>query len=277
MDVSTHYNKHRPRQSETSKEMLGIRNFHNFVKAKLLASACSTTVPHARMLDLCCGNGGDITKLKHNDINEYIGMDIANQAVERALQKLSEHPEVKGDVLTFNAFSVTAGNMLQNMKPFDIVSCQFAIHYAFSDERTARTFIQNVAFSLRVGGSFIITVPDFYHLAKSKKLLGKKFGDEIYSVKFASHEEIQDFGTAYEFSFKGAVENLTEFVVNPGVLISLCKEVGMQLVESKNFSEYATHKGESLWTRMGVTYNEVSRIYRTYHFKMEQFDSDDWF
>ena len=122
-----------------------------------------------------------------------------------------------------------------------------------------------------------MTVPDYDHLRKSKKLLGKKFGDEIYSVSFASSDDLRDFGSAYEFSFKGAVENLTEYVVKPEVLISLCKEVGMQLVESKNFSEYAVHNADPLWVRMGVTYNEVSRIYRTYHFQMEQFNSDDWF
>ena len=276
MDVSAHYNKHRKR-NETSKEMIGIRNFHNFVKARLISDACSTTVPHARYLDLCCGNGGDISKLRHNDIKEYIGMDIANQAIERASQKLSDQSEIKGDVIAFNAFSVMAGHMLEKMRSFDIVSCQFAIHYAFSDERTARTFIQNIALSLRVGGSFILTVPDYDHLSKSKKLLGKKFGDEIYSVSFASSDDLKDFGSAYEFSFKGAVENLTEYVVKPEVLISLCKEVGMQLVESKNFSEYAVHNTDPLWVRMGVTYNEVSRIYRTYHFQMEQFNSDDWF
>lgn len=267
MDVSAHYNKHRKR-NETSKEIIGIRNFHNFVKARLISEACSATVPHARYLDLCCGNGGDITKLRHNDIKEYIGMDIASQAIKRASQKLFNQSQIKGDLISCNAFSAMAGHMLEQMRSFDIVSCQFAIHYAFLDEGTARTFIQNIASSLRVGGSFILTVPDYEHLSKSKKLFGEKFGDEIYSVKFASSDDLKDFGSAYEFSFKGSVENLTEYVVKPEVLISLCKQVGMQLVDSKNFSEYVVHKGDSLWNLMGVAYNEVSRIYRTYHFKM---------
>ena len=81
----------------------------------------------------------DITKLRHNDIKEYIGMDIANQAIERASQKLSDQSEIKGDVIAFNAFSAIAGHMLEKMRSFDIVSCQFAIHHAFSDERTARS------------------------------------------------------------------------------------------------------------------------------------------
>lgn len=274
MDVSTHYNKHRPRR-DTSSEMIGIRNFHNFVKSMLISEACNETEPHSRYLDMCCGNGGDVSKMIHNNITEYFGMDIANHAVERALQRIKEQPSVTGDAISFNAFSSTAGHMLENMRKFDIVSCQFAIHYAFIDERTARTFIQNVSFALRVGGSFIITVPDAEFLEKSRKLLGKKFGDHNYNVKFESLEDFSDFGTGYEFTFKGAVENLKEYIVKPEVLINLCKDCGMSLVSSKKFSEYNEYKNSSLWIRMGAEYNTVSRIYRTYHFKMDEYFSDE--
>lgn len=275
MEVSRHYNKHRPRV-EASEEMIGIRNFHNFVKAHLISEACAGPGPHARFLDMCCGNGGDVSKLRHNGVTEYFGMDIADAAVERAERRLAEQTHVSGDVIVFNAFSATAGHMLERMKRFDVASCQFAIHYAFSDERTARTFIQNVASALRVGGSFVVTVPDYDFLSRSRKLLGKQFGDQYYSVKFESASaEIQDFGAAYEFSFKGAVERLKEYVVKPDVLTRLCGDCGMRLVASRNFSEYRHHSGTPLWTRMGARYNDVSRVYRTYHFEMEEHRADD--
>lgn len=270
MDISQHYNKHRPRH-DTSSEMVGIRNFHNFVKAMMISKACEDTEPHERYLDMCCGNGGDISKLVHNSITQYFGMDIASVAVQRALQRLAQQSCVKGDVICFNAFSCTAGSMLENMKKFDIVSCQFALHYAFSDERTARTFIQNVAFALRVGGSFILSVPDCDFLSKSKDLLGKQFGDQYYSVKFETSDAFEDFGSAYQFTFKDAVDNLKEYVVKPEVLIRLCNDCGMALVESKNFSEYRDYADTPLWNQMRAKYNDVSRMYKTYHFKMEPF------
>ena len=274
MDVSKHYNKHRPR-NETSVEMIGIRNFHNFVKSMLIAEASKGTEPHDRYLDMCCGNGGDISKLIHNNIKQYFGMDIANHAVERALQRIKDQSFVTGDAISFNAFSSTAGHMLENMRKFDIVSCQFAIHYAFSDERTARIFIQNVAYALRVGGSFIITVPDAEFLQKSRKLLGKKFGDQHYSVKFDSLDDDTDFGFGYDFTFKGAVEQLKEYVVKHDVLVNLCKDCGMYLESSKNFSEYVEYEDSALWNQMGATYHEVSRLYKTYHFKMDEYLSDE--
>jgi mRNA (guanine-N7-)-methyltransferase len=275
MDVSVHYNEHRTRK-QVPDDLIGIRNFHNFVKSILISEACKITLPHSRYLDMCCGNGGDISKLVHNNIDEYFGMDIANVAVERALQKKSEQSYVKGDIIHFNAFSSTAGNMLENMKQFDIVSCQFAIHYAFSDERTARTFIQNVAFALRVDGSFIITVPDCEFLRKSKKVLGKRFGNQYYSVNFKSLDDFEDFGSAYDFTFKGSVDNLTEYIVKPEVLIKLCQDCGMELVETKNFLEYKEHENSPLWNRMNAKYNEVSQIYRTYHFKMNEYVSKNF-
>jgi len=42
----------------------------------------------------------------------------------------------------------------------DSVSCQMAMHHAFSSRRSARTFVANVARIIRPGGTFICIVPD---------------------------------------------------------------------------------------------------------------------
>ena len=44
--------------------------------------------------------------------------------------------------------------------PFDVVSLQFCMHYAFESEAKARTMLRNVTAWLRPGGVFIGTVPD---------------------------------------------------------------------------------------------------------------------
>ena len=203
MSVASHYNTQRSRKNDF---MLPVRNFHNFVKARLIASVCTDDT--FRFLDLCCGNGGDIGKLRFHCIKEYFGIDIANEAVNRAVQRLQES-HVTGDAICLNAFSITCGNMLDNMRAFDIVSCQFALHYAFCDERTARTCIQNVSMAMLKGGHFIGTIPDSEYLLNARKQLGKRFGDRYHQVKFANKEYTQPFGDAYEFTFTGAVEALT--------------------------------------------------------------------
>ena len=43
---------------------------------------------------------------------------------------------------------------------FDFVNCQFAIHYSFSSEATARMLLRNAASRLVTGGRFVGTVPN---------------------------------------------------------------------------------------------------------------------
>lgn len=44
--------------------------------------------------------------------------------------------------------------------PFDVVSMQFCMHYAFEDERKARCMLRNVSGWLREGGVVVGTVPN---------------------------------------------------------------------------------------------------------------------
>lgn len=44
--------------------------------------------------------------------------------------------------------------------PFDVVSLQFCMHYAFESEAKTRVMLENVSTWLRKGGVFIGTVPN---------------------------------------------------------------------------------------------------------------------
>lgn len=46
------------------------------------------------------------------------------------------------------------------VQPFDVVSMQFCMHYAFETERKARCMLENVSRYLRPGGIFIGTIPN---------------------------------------------------------------------------------------------------------------------
>ena len=218
-----------------------------------------------RFLDLCCGNGGDIGKVAHQNVTHYFGIDIASDAVKRACERLNASP-LEGDVIEFNAFTSTCGNMLFHMKKFDVVSCQFAIHYAFGSETTARLFIQNVAFALRNGGRFIGTLPDEQHLRVARQHLGKRFGDQFHSIRFNdTTSTFEDFGSSYQFSFKGAVNDLEEFIVKPSVLERLCADCGMKssngnVTTSQKKNHHKTHSG-TVWaapSNQSVTYTPHS-------------------
>ena len=42
---------------------------------------------------------------------------------------------------------------------YDVVSCQFSLHYAFEKEESIRNLLANVAAMLKPGGAFIGTMP----------------------------------------------------------------------------------------------------------------------
>jgi mRNA (guanine-N7-)-methyltransferase len=278
--ITKHYNAHRPRQSD---QMLPIRIYHNFVKSVLIHRAYDhlsaperDARPSYRVLDLCSGNGGDIGKHKHQNISYYLGIDVAGEACRRATDRLSESG-LNGDVLSLNAFTVTCGAMLENMRPFDLCSCQFALHYCLSDERTARTAIQNVSLALKPGGVFIGTIPDGEHLDNARKLLGTRFGDKYHTVKFTSDSPASPassasspvtFGDAYLFSLRGAVDDLEEYVIRKDTLVPLCSECDLELLSWTPFTKYGRHDDPALWQTMGVTEAgaKMTRFYTSFMF-----------
>ena len=266
-DIARHYDKSRPRKRD---EMLPIRIYHNYVKSVLIGRAFeSISVPRggARVLDLCSGNGGDIGKFKHHGVSYYLGIDLASEAVRRASDRLHESG-LNGDNLALNAFSVTCGSMLENMQDFDVCNCQFALHYAFETERTARTCIQNVSLALRPGGVFIGTIPDVQYLTDARSKLGCRFGDKYHSVKFSSSTHTI-FGDAYEFSLRGAVDGLVEYVVSKETLVKLCAECDLELVDWKPFTRYRIEDNSELWYAMGVCANgcKLAHVYTSFMFK----------
>lgn len=47
---------------------------------------------------------------------------------------------------------------------FDLVSCQFALHYSFETLQQAECMMKNISECLKPGGYFIGTIPDAYDL-----------------------------------------------------------------------------------------------------------------
>lgn len=133
------------------------------------------------------------------------------------------------------------------MFPFDVVSMQFCMHYAFESEHKVRTLLENVTRYLRPGGVFVGTIPDAKNLlcvcALALPRLGSApmrfaadlvslgsahsdhldnnteaedplaFGNAVYSVKFDAREWPSPYGHRYTFFLQDAVEEVPEYVV----------------------------------------------------------------
>lgn len=124
------------------------------------------------------------------------------------------------------------------MRSYDAVSCQFAFHYSFSSEASARNAISNVASVLSRGGYFFGIIPDAQEIRK--RLLnpddckdGMTFGNQFYKLKMdlpVTTKHPSPFGIRYEFTLKDAVDTCPEYIVPSSVLRRICEEFGLEHV-----------------------------------------------
>jgi mRNA (guanine-N7-)-methyltransferase len=88
-DVATHYNA-RPelgRDGRQKSDVFQLKALNNWIKSVLIAEATYETRAQ-RVLDLCCGKGGDLVKwTKVPSLKNLVGVDIADVSVKQATER----------------------------------------------------------------------------------------------------------------------------------------------------------------------------------------------
>jgi len=94
-----------------------------------------------------------------------LSTDVASVSIDQARQRYEGFRGSRFDA-TFAAcdcYGVSISTILDPDKlstPFDVVSMQFCMHYAFETEERARCMLDNVSRWLRSGGVFVGTIPN---------------------------------------------------------------------------------------------------------------------
>ena len=143
-------------------------------------------IARGKVLDMGCGKGGDLNKWAKAHIREYVGLgkpsgywhrllkmtrethhltDVASISVEQARQRYEgfRGPRFDATFAACDCYGVSISTALDPAKlstPFDVVSMQFCMHYAFETEERARCMLDNVSRWLRPGGVFVGTIPN---------------------------------------------------------------------------------------------------------------------
>ena len=177
---------------------IALREFHNYIKDKLIRSITSLGNKNISILDTSIGRGGDLNKYlrSENKIDFLLGLDISGDINKCAKRYYLKNEKTKALFLQYDTSKSIKGGegcvgdyiernkslidilydrqraLPKELRPlvpkykglckkgFDIISSQFSIHYYFKDELTLRTYIQNISENIKKGGYFIGTCYD---------------------------------------------------------------------------------------------------------------------
>lgn len=218
-----------------------------------------------RVLDICCGKGGDLLKWQKGNITHLICTDIAQLSIEQCearYNKITQNdpPNRKSFKAEFFTADATRDRLRHHYKDpsiaLNLVSCQFAFHYCFESPRQANMMMKNVSECLRVGGYFIGTIPDAFDIMKRQQRTNSDtFGNDIYHIKFLSDpKDLPIFGAKYNFHLNGVVD-CPEFLVYFPAFVKLAEKYNLKLVESERFEAYFDKKirrGRGLLDKMNA-------------------------
>ncbi len=260
--IARHQKKKRAQSS-----IINLRIFHNWVKKTLLSETTQTLrQKHKRseiaLLDLAVGRGGDLYKWWTLNIDPVVGFDISAESIngdhgaKDRYRKLVDKLEGQGKSVPTYEFHVMDLSERENIpkidkiidnRKFDIVSCQFAIHYFFKTEETLDTFLTIVNRYITKDGFFIGTTMDgneVYKMFTEGNIIKKK----LYSLenKMDLDDTLTSYGNMYLASL-GEKEGETHYFVNQASeeymvdtkeLQKVCKKHGLKFVGYMSFSKW---------------------------------------
>ncbi|VDD75843.1 unnamed protein product [Mesocestoides corti] len=219
-----------------------LRNLNNWVKSTVIADFLDKlhdkkTGQHIRVLDVCCGKGGDQLKWLKGRVDHVTFVDISSASIDICKQRYTSLVNRNGHGQVFSAEFIVhdCTKTLQLKMKYDLVSCQFALHYGFESIGQARIMLHNVSSALKEGGYFIVTLPNAYEIVSrlSRSKNKRSFGNSIYTITFDEPFEPDQpmplFGARYHFQLEGVVD-CPEYLVYPPLLRAMAEEVGLHCV-----------------------------------------------
>ena len=257
--VASHYNelKEAGRKERFKSRIFYMRNFNNWIKSQLISEYLKRITEGQRMgdpmrvLDMCCGKGGDLLKWEKAMITYLICTDIAEVSVEQCKKRYEDicrRAEKTKFAHKFDAEFFACDSTLVRLRErfkdpslkLNLVSCQFAFHYSFESLTQAECMVRNAAECLQPGGFFIATMPDAYEIMKRLRASkdGRSFGNDVYNIEFVCDTNPPPlFGAKYQFHLEGVVD-CPEFLVHFPTLVKLCRKYGLKLERKTTFADY---------------------------------------
>ena len=243
------------------------------------------------MLDLACGRGGDVSKWAALGARRYTGVDIAEEALRVARQRYA-HLRLDQRYLCRDMIAFRSPHL------HDMISIQFAMHYAGATQARLRALWTALAAQLAPGedSRIVCTFPDAHALARAALTAARRQGRENDSdeddlvvdrnplvrlrfpaatrralLRLARAEQGPPtmstpelpWGLAVHWALGALVDDaVPEYILWPEHVAAAARAAGLRVVETDNFHAFAYRHGVP---QDGLSENEwaVSRLYRT--------------
>jgi mRNA (guanine-N7-)-methyltransferase len=182
------------KEDRNSSPVSNLRAHHNWLKAGLIQAFVR---PGDRVLDVCCGSGGDVRKCRLAGAKRWDGFDVCDARVEEARRRcrseedrsrapsiasLERTPTASGEFRATarraRAEDVIDGKWRTDY--YDCVVCFFALHY-FWDERDGRNLVRGLRRLLyREAGTVMVILPCSKEVESRFARSPSGFGNAVY-------------------------------------------------------------------------------------------------
>ena len=269
-----------------------LRSFHNtIVKRMLLVNITNLyksihPKEKVNLLDIAVGRGGDMFKWNEAGISNVFGFDKSDtsihsinpfdQGAKERYQKTKDQLRVNIEYTTGDAINPSVElirsigvflqkhNLINKKQPtltgFQIISCQFAMHYFFQSELALRNVLGQFSQLLKKGGYFIGTCVNgerITDLLKDKTT----FKNSLLEVTkhFKAKVPTKPFGNEYTFSMNDSFDQgnyfntmgeSVEYLVNIPALKRIAHEYNLEPVYTNIYEQYEREPGQFLYTSM---------------------------
>lgn len=236
-----------------------MRVFHNKIKNRIIQRAVCGKNGRS-LLDIGVGRGGDMFKWDANGVQHVYGYDPNPAYIQEAKCRYNNSDLSSGRDYVFSTKPCDTNDR------FDIVSCQFAIHYMFESDRALTEHLRYVADKLKPNGYYVGT---FMNGDLVRRLVGRTghFVNQAIRLSvgdnpgFATPLDVHLAGTLYF----GERSVSSEYLVLPALLEQKCGEQGLILVEYKPFEEY----NDELRFKLGPDFSVCSYLYSSFVFQLK--------
>jgi len=267
--------------------VIEMRNFHNWIKLMLITNIRNKYYIDNRgsikekiaLLDISVGRGGDLAKWDKAQITHVFGFDPSVDSIKStdpnnpgAKERLKNYKFQKDKLKKTNVeFDVGYATMplgdprnpqipnidsrifnfisKKKLNGFDLISCQFSLHYFFVNEIAIRNVLSLVSKYLKPGGYFFGTSIDGEKIVKYFQLSGnpKTINGKLYSITREFPDKLtKSFGNQYKFTiydsfdktnYFNTIPESIEYLVDFNKLNTLAAEYSLEPVKINFFEK----------------------------------------